>query len=256
MVANLYKTLSEKNIIIPYVQNAITSDKWPTEFRIPIRTHGSLEDDWFHPSIDSYPDARYLYYRLHPEEKKKLRPEQRRSVENELSPLLGTVFHVVIQQKLKVTGFIGDEHIEVPLVNEEVHGKGHLDFVFPNHPIKGKDIVVDIKTASPESFDNLFAPRKQHIYQLQPYMDFYGKQTNQVIDEGVLFYIRMGRPFTMKEFRIDRNEEILTEIYTKWDYVRNCIALNTPPKAKCHNCTKDSDIMERCPAKNPCLETW
>lgn len=256
-VQNLFQTLMEKDIVVPYVQNAILSDKWPVEFRIPIKTHGSVEDDYFHPSIDSSSDARYLYYRLHPEERKTLtRQARKKSVENEFSPLMGTIFHVVIQEKLKITGLLKDEHIEVTVTDEEHHGTGHIDFIFPKHPLKGKDIVVDIKTSNPDAFSTMFRPYKSHIYQLQPYMDWYGKQTNQVIDEGVILVVEMGRPFRLKEFRVTRDENILNEVYSKWDFVRECISVNTPPPTKCTGCSLNNEKMNQCPAKNACLKTW
>jgi hypothetical protein len=247
--SSLYESLSAQNLVIPYVENALMSDKWPDQFEVPIKKHDSEGDDYFHPSSHAVLGARALYYFLHPDCRSRL-AKRTFSSPDILAMMQGTVFHVIVQEKLKVVGLIEDKHIEVPLINKEVHGRGHMDFVFPHHPMTGKDLPVDIKTASPDSFARMFKPSASYEAQLQLYMDWLPTSAS----EGVILVIEMGRPFRMKEFRIKRNEELLGEIYHRWNYVRECIKTNTIPTEKC--CGLDSPTMERCGARHLCRETY
>jgi hypothetical protein len=68
-------------------------------------------------------------------------------------------------------------------------------------------------------------------------------------DFGILLLVETGYPFHMREFRVPRNDQLLSEIYRKFDYVRECIELNTPPK---HCCPYDSLTMKACQARVVC----
>ena len=46
-----------------------------------------------------------------------------------------------------------------------------------------------------------------------------------------------------------RNDELLSEIFAKFDYVREAIAANEPPE---HCCPLDSVKMKACPARFEC----
>lgn len=228
-------------------------DDWPDEFRVPIRKHESHVDDWFHPSKHGLMPERLLYFDVNPATKilRKKRPETIPSI---MSPLLGTMLHHIVEEKLEASGMIPKSHIEIALVNEKLHGRGHLDFVFPNHPALNEDVVVDIKTAAPANFERLYYPYRNYIAQLNLYMDMYGEQTNQKINTGVLFFIEMGRPFRTKEFRVERDEELLADIYRRWENVRRHIALGTIPEVKC--CDWNSATMGKCPHVNVCRESY
>lgn len=66
---------------------------------------------------------------------------------------------------------------------------------------------------------------------------------------GVLLVLESGYPYRMKEFRVNRNDKLLSEIFAKFDYVRECIAHNTPPE---HCCPLNSVAMQSCPARFQC----
>jgi len=229
------------------------SDAWPDAFTIPIRQHDSETDDWFHPSSMALTPTRLLYYRMHPDFRKK-REKRPETIASTFSPLLGTVFHEIIENKMVASGILNPENVEIPLVNEKVHGRGHLDFIFPNHPVVGKDVVVDIKTAAPANFERMYYPYKSYVAQVNLYLDWYSEKVNQDIDTGVLFVVEMGRPFRTKEFKVKKDPQLLSEIYARWEYVQQCIATNTPPSEKC--CDWDSKEMSECPAQHLCRETY
>jgi hypothetical protein len=246
---SFYDSLTQNNLVIPYVENAITAPQWPESFVIPIRDHDSVKDDYFHPSSHAVTPERLLYYLLHPEHRQHL-AKRKESPMDILSPLLGTVFHVIIQQKLIAVGLITADDIEVPLTNEEHHGRGHMDFVFRNHPHTQEDVPVDIKTASPANFERMYQPSASYVAQLQLYMDWLPSPA----EEGVIFVIEMGRPFRMKEFRLTRDSSLLNSIYARWASVSSAITNDAPPQTKC--CALNSPTMQKCPARAICLETY
>lgn len=250
---SLYSQLAQQNLISPYFELAMLGDDWPDEFRVPIRKHDSVTDDWFHPSSAALTPARLLYYKMHPEHRKTIqkRPE---TIASTFSPLLGTVFHEIIENKMVASGILKPENVEIAVIDKEIHGRGHLDFVFPNHPALNEDVVVDIKTAAPANFERMYYPYKNYVAQLNLYISWYGKMTNQDINTGVIFVVEMGRPFRTKEFRIEKDQALIDSIYKRWNYVRQCLALNTPPEEKC--CEWDSKEMKECPVQQTCRETY
>lgn len=244
---SLFQKLSQEQLLTPYVENAFESDTWPEDFlSLDMRPHDSWTDDYFHPSTHTKGEPRYLYYQLHPEHRKNLIP-WRPSMSIKLSMLMGSFCHVVIQQKLLSSGMCTTEDIEVPLLNERLHARGHLD-IRVRHPLKGTTLPVDIKTANPQAYEYMKAVPWDYEAQLQCYMDWMG------LDEGLIFVQMMGYPWSQKEFRIFRDEAILKEVYDKWILVREHIAMNTPPPKTC--CGWDSSTMKSCGSQIPCKPTF
>jgi hypothetical protein len=245
---DLFQELSTGSLIAPYVELALRKEIVAESINIPFPDHASKRDFLFHPSSHCYPDERQLYYMLHPRHRGTLVSRKRAGMDY-LSLMQGTIFHVIIQTKLKEDGWIKDEHIEISLNSEEHHGTGHLDFLFPNNPLAGKDIPVDIKTASPENYGRMFQPSWNYRAQLNVYMDWGGW------DEGVILVVEAGRPFRMKEFRIQRDELMLHSIYSKWNRVREYIDRNeVPPVCQIGEttCKVGSTSYKNCPARQIC----
>jgi hypothetical protein len=72
---------------------------------------------------------------------------------------------------------------------------------------------------------------------------------NTGFDYGILLVMESGWPYSFKEFRVPRNDKLLSEIYAKFDFVRSCISMNTPPNPCC---MLNSKQMENCPARFMC----
>jgi hypothetical protein len=246
---DLFQKLSSTDLISPYVELSLRREIEADHISIPLPEHGSKRDFKFHPSSHCEPDERQLYYRLHPDYRDQL-VDRKRAGMDQLSLIQGTIFHVVIQQRLKEDGWITDNDIERTMHSEEHQAIGHLDLLFPNHPIAGKDVPVDIKTASPDNFGRMFSPSWSYRAQLNCYMDWAGW------DEGVIFVVEAGRPFRMKEFRVLRDELILHQVYSKWKRVREAIEANEVPEV-CETpkgpCTVGSQMYKNCPARNTCV---
>lgn len=252
-LTSLYQKLGEGNLVIPYLESAFDSDLWPDEVSIPMKKKDYSQNDWFFPSTHAVPDARWIYYQLHPDHRNNVRPRQD-TTSGKLSMLLGTFLHTVIQDKMKRVGLVEDKHIEVPLRDELVHARGRADLIFPEHPQTKKDLVIDIKTTNARNYSMVSKVTMSYKLQLLCYMKWYGELTGQEINEGVILLVEAAQPFRMKELKVSKDDKAMDALYEKWNYVRECIALNSPPPEKC--CTLNSATMDKCNARSLCLPTW
>jgi hypothetical protein len=68
-------------------------------------------------------------------------------------------------------------------------------------------------------------------------------------DRGILLMMESAWPYQLKELPHTRNDKLLEEIFYKFDYVREAIAANDPPR---HCCAYDSPEMSSCAARFSC----
>jgi hypothetical protein len=69
------------------------------------------------------------------------------------------------------------------------------------------------------------------------------------VDKGIILMVERGGQFQMREFRHQRNDVLLEEVFTKFAYVRECIENNEPPR---YCCLADSKEMGKCAARHQC----
>lgn len=235
--------LAERELLLPYFRNALLSQKWPDSYQITIDSgpyygHG---DGRFHPSSHPLMGARELYYRFHPEHQKHLVHEAR-NVQSEMTLSMGSALHGVIQTQFQMAGLItSPEHCEIEYIIEEHNVRGRADFLV-HHP-DGNSYPVELKTQNSRAFDMQTQIKPIWDAQLSLALHGLGYPT------GVLLVLESGYPYRMKEYRVDRNDQLLSEIFAKFDYVRECIAANEPPE---HCCPLDSIQMKSCPARFEC----
>lgn len=240
---SVFSSLAEKELLIPYFRNAMLAQQWPDSYQVTIDSspyygHG---DGYFHPSTHGLMGARELYYRFHPEHRDLLIHEQR-SVQSEMTLSMGSALHGVIQTQFQMAGLIADpKDCEVEYVIDEHHVRGRVDFIV-DHP-NGQRIPVELKTQNSRGFDFQDAIKDSWDAQLSMGLHGTGYAT------GILLVLESGWPYRMKEFRVDRNDQLLSQIFAKFAYVRECIAANTPPE---HCCPLDSVAMKACPARFQC----
>lgn len=239
---NILKRLSQKEVITPYLENAIMADNWPDQYMVPVDSspYYGKGDGYFHPSTHPLMGARQLYYMFHPETRGKLYVEPKR-LTSQMIFAMGSALHAVVQTQFQMTGLLEPEDVEVEYVNHDHHVRGRIDFIL-NHPSRGRT-VVEMKTLVSRMFGKLEEIKPEWDAQLSIALD------NMGASEGILLVVERGDPFRIREFVVPRNDALLSEIYTKFDYVRECIALNTPPKACC---APDSKEMKDCPARFKC----
>lgn len=244
-LASIMTRLMNREQILPHLETTILSDRWPDKYTIEVDSspYYGRGDGYFHPSTHPLMGARQLYYMFHPEHQKHLIPE-RRNLNSHMILAMGSALHATIQTQMTMTGLVKDPaNIEVEYVNHEHHVRGRIDFIVDGHP-SGKVIPVELKTASPWVVKKLEGkPQLKWVAQLSLGMDAIGH------DEGIILILERSDPATLHEMPIRKDVQLLDEIYTKFDYVRDCIQKDTPPR---YCCTPNSNEMKACPARTLC----
>jgi hypothetical protein len=236
-------SLADKDLLLPYFRNAVLSKKWPDSYTVTIDSspyygHG---DGMFHPSTHALMGARELYYRFHPDHRDKLLHEVR-NVQAEMTLAMGSALHGIIQTQFQMAGLIrSEEDVEIEYVLDEHRVRGRADFRV-HHP-DGNVYICELKTQNSRGFDLQNEIKPSWDAQLSMALHALGQPT------GVLLVLESGYPYRMKEYRVNRNDALLSEIFDKFAYVRECIATNTPPE---HCCPLDSIAMKSCPARYEC----
>lgn len=106
-----------------------------------------------------------------------------------------------------------------------------------------RDFVPTHNTMNSFSFANLTEIKESWDIQLSMGLD------NVDCDYGVLLVLESGWPYTMKEFRVPRNDEKLSQVYEKFENVREALETDTPPR---HCCSLGSPQMKSCPFRFSC----
>ena len=240
--ANILKRLSNRELIMPYLERSIIAESWPDTYTITIDSgpYYGAGDGYFHPSTHPLMGARQLYLMFHPDTKHLMAREQP-TLQREMTLAMGSALHGVVQTQMEQAGLVRPENVEVEYVNHEHHVRGRIDFIV-DHP-SGKTIPVEMKTRTHFMFNKQAEILPSWDAQLSLALDATGH------DEGVLLMVESGWPYSIKEFRVPKNTALLEEIYTKFDYVRHCIENNTPPL---HCCDFNSKEMQACGARFAC----
>lgn len=240
---SILSSLADKDLLLPYFRNALLSQRWPSSYQVTVDSspYYGTGDGYFHPSTHGLMGARELYYRFHPDHREKLIHETY-SANTEMTFAVGSALHAVVQTQFQMAGLIRDEaDIEVEYVIEEHHVRGRVDFLV-RHP-DGNVYPVELKTTGSRNYSMLSQIKPEWDSQLSMGLHGTGYPT------GILLVLEVGYPYRMQEFRVDRNDRLLSEIFAKFDHVREAIATNTPPE---HCCSLDSVQMKACPARFEC----
>lgn len=240
---SVLSSLADKELLLPYFRNALLSKKWPDNYQVTIDSgpYYGLGDNMFHPSSHPLMGARELYYRFHPSHRDHLVHEVR-DVRAEMTLAMGSALHGIIQAQFQMAGLIKDAaNCEVEYTIEEHRVRGRADFLV-HHP-DGNVYPVELKTQNSRSFS--FQTQIQDTWDAQLSMALHGLG----YPTGILLVFESGYPYRMKEFLVHRNDALLSEIFNKFAYVRECIANDTPPE---HCCPLDSVVMKSCPARFQC----
>lgn len=218
--STLFTSLANRQTVAPFVQAVMMEETWPKDMILEDPYyHDSHGDDYFHPSMHALHGPKSIYETLHPA-KRLLLPPEKRDYNRIMTPLMGTMYHVIIQQKLVHSGLVSPADVEIKLVDEGRHWRGHADLLF-----RGE--LVDIKTMNSRSFEFFKNPYRSWIYQLHPYMDHLGLKT------CLILIVEQGMPWRMKELRINFDQAVMDEIYEKWDSVRHALSVGRSPRFCC-----------------------
>ena len=239
---NIFKRLLNREVITPFLEHAMMADKWPDSYNIVVDTspYYGKGDGYFHPSTHPLMGERQLYLMYHPDTRDKMYREPNR-FQSQMIFAMGTALHSVVQTQFQMTGLLTEEDTEVEYVNHEHHVRGRIDFILTMPD--GKRIPVEMKTITSWMFQKVEEIKPSWDAQLSLALD------NSGFDEGILLLVERGDPFRIKEFPVVRNDELLSDIYRKFDNVREAIALNQPPR---FCCAPESKEMKACPARFQC----
>lgn len=248
------RRLGDQQLVTPYLENAIISNNWPDHYSVEIDSRpyygftdldgeggkGGSGDGYFHPSTHPLMGERQLYYAFHPvHSKKAVYPG--RSLQGEMTLAMGSALHGIVQAMFVQSGILREENVEVEYVDEVNNTRGRIDFIV-DHPTHGR-LPVELKTMNSFSFANLTEIKESWDIQLSMGLD------NVDCDYGVLLVLESGWPYTMKEFRVPRNDEKLSQVYEKFENVREALETDTPPR---HCCSLGSPQMKSCPFRFSC----
>ena len=239
---DVFRSLADRELLLPYLRHAVLSNNWPDNYIVEVDSspyYGS-GDGYFHPSTHPLMGARQLYYMFHPDYADKMVWEVR-DVQDEMTLAMGSALHAVVQTQFIQSGLLVPEDVEVEYINEQHHVRGRMDFII-HHPI-GDKVVTEFKTHNSRAFTFQKEILPEWDAQLFLALDYAGQPY------GILLMLESGFPYRMREFKVPRNDALLSEIYAKFDLVRESIALNRPPP---HCCAIDSKEMKECPARYEC----
>jgi hypothetical protein len=246
---NILKRLASKELILPILENQMRADEWPDRYTIEIDSspYYGRGDGYFHPSTHPLMTARQLYYEFHPDHRHLIEHEPF-SVQQLMTVSVGSSLHAVIQTQMQMAGLLGPDDIEVEYVNTEHHVRGRTDMVV-HHPTEGP-VVCEIKSRTGFKFDSTTI-EDMPSWEIQTSLacDNLGKRYNTDFTYAILLMVETGWPFRMKELRIERNDQLLDEVYTKFDVVREAIRNNVPPMLCCALGSRD---MKSCRARHAC----
>ena len=155
-LANIFERLENRSMIVPLLEDAITSGNWPDSYTVTIDSapyygltdvdgkggKGGSGDGYFHPSTHPFWGERRLFLAFHPKYKDEAVREAR-TLTGELTLSVGSALHGIIQAQFEMAGVLRPENVEYEYVNKEHHCRGRIDFILdmPN----GTTLPVELK---------------------------------------------------------------------------------------------------------------
>jgi len=245
---SLLKGIAQKDIVLPYLELAMMSDKWPDHYTVDIDSspyYGLTEtgepDGYFHPSTHPLCPPRQLYYMMHPEHRSQM-VRERNTTTSAMTLSMGSALHGIVQTQLQMIGLLVPEKTEVEYILHEHHVRGKIDFIL-DLPDGEKNLVGEMKT------QNSFGFKKQEKVKPEWDAQLSLAEYSQNADHGVLILVEAGWPYSLREFAHKRNDNLLDEIFDKFSLVHQAIESNEPPR---HCCAEGSEEMQACQARYSC----
>jgi hypothetical protein len=140
------------------------------------------------------------------------------------------MLHGYFESIITDMGLIDAEHVELFKIQElpteygTVLGAGTGDLVGVQIPNQG-EWLVDLKTMTSNEFEagaRDFTLQKWTA-QVNCYGDWFG------YDKMMVLAIQKDYPHALREYKIERDEDLLSSIYNKWGYVESCLRNNIVP---------------------------
>lgn len=234
---NFVRNLARGRLLVPYLEKYSEWDQ-PFDFKYEPKEG----DTAWHPSGDCLPTPRQLYDQALRIERESHSPSLQRTF------LVGHFWHQAIQEVLQRMEFAAPEAVERK--GQRVWAEGvyepvdimrpgkllHEKYPLPYHWARGAgDVaplvlpggwegILDIKTMRGGDFDRALKTgklperfAKKYEAQINIYMDFFDQE------HGMFLAVNKDSPHNFCEFVYDRNDDMIETIYSKWQYVSECL---------------------------------
>lgn len=217
-------TTGRGSILAPHIENYQRKAVFPEKWEIEIRNE-KPHDGHYHPSSDCFTPPRMLWLqrndRIIP---RPIPPALRRTFD------CGHMWHGYIQSILIDMGFVKPENVERYVTHNIANYRGYctgagtgdlIDVQIPGHG----SWLVDIKTMNKNEFE---AGANAHTFtkwnaQVNCYMDWFGA------DKAMILAICKDSPHNFREYQIQRDQQLLNEIYDRWIYTEEHVRSGVEP---------------------------
>jgi hypothetical protein len=212
------------SLLVPHIDAYLARGKFPETWDIEIRNY-KPEDPHFHPSSHCYVEPKQLYRMM-----MKLDPKEPINSGLRKTFDCGHMWHGYVGAILTEMRFVKlsnvERHIEHAVSTKRGFcvGSGTADLVDVEIPGHGKWLV-DMKTMNTNEFNSgpTDFTMKKWIAQVNCYGDWLGT------DQMMVLAIQKDSPHMFKEFIINRDEQLLDQIYDRWTYTAECLRTQTEP---------------------------
>lgn len=213
-------TIGNDSILVPYIDRYLAAGQFPDKLEMTLERN-KPSDPYFHPSGDCFTSPRDLYL----QKKGELTyPKPTAALRKTFD--CGHLWHMYLQGILQEIGFLTKENTEKKVLfkHKDFIGAGTVDCLDVLIPQRGSWLV-DIKTMRKDEFE---AGANKYTYmkweaQVNCYMDW----TNR--DQAMILAISKDSPHMMREYKIQRNQELLDDIYGRWAFTAKCLELGILP---------------------------
>lgn len=235
MALKLDKTKLVRNLVsnykfVPFLDKAIVD---AGEFEWKFTHEPKIHDDGWHPSSDCTPTLQELYLQATVPGEPEVFPASLRK-----TFMVGHFWHQYLQWvTVEKLGFCGWERVERHATRTWAEGaygfvSGSGDLAPVDLPGAGPHLV-DFKTMNAYDFKQNSVPERwaaKYECQINIYMELF--QLNQALIVSVC----KDSPHDMKEFRYEKNQELVDAILLKWKIVTECLkaGIEPPPDEDVH----------------------
>ena len=255
--------------LAPTLQEYLRGFRLPDPITITLAGHSRPRraSGWFSPSTHPTMGERQLY--LYASDPENWHPQPFDHV-SQISAMMGTIFHeifniafvdmeILVPPEDEVCPICHRPRGRVPgvdtcnehaVIDPVLKRRGHIDDIVML-PERGR-MALDVKTASLESmrtinnhdlgiFDNPTELKAKYYGQVQEYMALMGPD----VQEFMLLFVGMGRPWEIKELIVPRNQPYIDALLAKYRRVRQAVERGVMPEACCKGTAAK---MRECPA--------
>lgn len=226
-IGKLLRTLTVNHgaMLIPHLEAYAAAGKFPKTWDIQIVNYKE-KDEFYHPSSHCFmPPIDLWRYRKGQLPSRPISAALRRTFD------CGHMWHGYIQAMLLEMGFVMPENVERTVTHtfEGSYGpataRGTIDLFDVAIPGQHTPWLIDIKTMSKPEFES--GPREQTWLKWEAQVNCYMDWMN--VDEAMILAVCKDSPHDFREYKVQRNPELVQEIYDRWSYVEYCLREKITP---------------------------